>query len=369
MDRLRTRLKHIESGVDHGVIAAAIRQRGRALSPFYQSKAACTASGSQLRFPDSLSRFGGVAGWGWLAAIVLVSLGCTQVQTTSFHPDQALMPLENFQEEIAKVEQPSNYRDWSPDQAVLAYANFHGDRVKVRNIRNCTYLTENEYVVDFYNRSYNLGDLKSVDFITVPFRGMPVMAHTMLSFGFEGDDYLAVSVEIRKEKGESYAFLNGVMRQYEIMYVVGDERDLIKLRTNYRKDDVYIYRTRATPEQARAMFVDVFRRVNQLKDTPEFYNTFTNNCTTNIVQHVNNLSPALVPYDYRVMLPGLTAELAYELGLLDTSVPFEELKRRSCVSDLALQFADSPDFSAKIRSSTAETPVTQRTELSRESSY
>lgn len=264
-------------------------------------------------------------------------------------PDHAILPLEGIQEELVKVEQPSNYRDWSPDQAVLSYADFNGDRVTVHNIRNCTYLTENEYVVDLYDKTYDLKKLRSVDFITVPFRQAPVMAHTMLSFGFDGDDYLAVSVEIRKEKGEQYAFLNGVLRQYEIMYVVGDERDLIKLRTNYRKDDVYIYRTRATPEQARGMFADVFQRVNQLKEQPEFYHTFANNCTTNIVRHVNNLSPDMVPYDYRVLLPGLTAELAYELGLLDTNLSFEETKRRALVSDLAHRYAEAPDFSAQIR--------------------
>ncbi len=287
--------------------------------------------------------------WAFLLATVLASFGCTQVQTTPLPVDQVFLPVDDFGQQLSKIEQPSNYRDWSPDQAVLAYAEFQGDEVTVHNIRNCTYLSEDAYVVDYYDKTYDLNDLQTVDFITVPFRGMPVMAHTMLSFGFAGDDYLSVSVEIRKEKGESYAFLNGVMRQYEIMYVVGDERDLVKLRTNYRKDDVYLYRTKATPDQARAMFADVFQRVNKLKDDPEFYNTFSNNCTTNIVQHVNNLSPEFVPYDYRVLLPGLTAELAYELGLLDASVSFEELKRRSRVNDLAIEYADAPDFSAKIR--------------------
>lgn len=286
-----------------------------------------------------------------LALAIFAPLGCTQVPTVTLSPDQAILPLEGIQEELVKIEQPSNYRDWSPDQAVLPYAEWDGDRVTVHNIRNCTYLSENEYVVDLYDKTYDVKRLRSVDFITVPFRQMPVMAHTMLSFGFDGDDYLAVSVEIRKEKGEQYAFLNGVLRQYEIMYVVGDERDLIKLRTNYRKDDVYIYRTRATPQQARGMFADVFQRVNQLKEQPEFYHTFANNCTTNIVRHVNNLSPELVPYDYRVLLPGLTAELAYELGLLDTDLSFEETKRRALVTDLAQRHAETPDFSARIRQS------------------
>ena len=171
----------------------------------------------------------------------------------------------------------------------------------------------------------------------------------MLSFGFAGNDYLAVSVEIRRERGEEYQTLAGFFRQYELIYVVGDERDLIKLRTNYRKDDVYIYRTRATHEQIRRMFVDVFQRVNKLCQEPEFYNTLGNNCTTNIVRHVDNLWPDRVPYDYRVMLPGLTAKLAFDLGLLETDVSFEETKQRAWINDLAQQYADSPDFSARIR--------------------
>lgn len=282
-----------------------------------------------------------------LAATLLV--GCAPVQLDSWSPDDTVIPVEQVREKVSKVERPSNYRDWSPDQAVLAYAEFEGDLIHVHNIRNCTYLTEDTYVLHHYDKTFDLTKLKTVDFISVPFKGMPAMAHTMLSFGFKPDDYVAVSVEIRKEKGEQYQFLNGILRQYEIMYVVGDERDLIKLRTNYRKDDVYVYPAKATPEQMRDLFVDVFKRVNKLRDEPEFYNTFTNNCTTNIVRHVNNLAPNKVPYDYRVLLPGLTAELAYDLGLLDTQLPFEETRRRARVNDLALKYADSPDFSLRIR--------------------
>ncbi len=280
---------------------------------------------------------------------LLGASGCAVVDLRTCSPEEAVLPLEQVREKVAKIEQPSNYRDWSPDQAVLAHAEFDGDQIHVHNIRNCTYLTEDNYVVAHYDKTFDLSKLSSVDFITVPFKGMPSMAHTMLSFGFEGDDYVAVSVEIRKEKGEHYEFLNGVLRQYEIMYVVGDEHDLIGLRTNYRKDDVYVYPAKATKEQMRALFVDVFERVNKLRYEPEFYNTFTNNCTTNIVSHVNHLAPNLVPYDYRVLLPGLSPELAYDLGLLDTKLPFEETKRRARVNDLASKYADSPDFSVRIR--------------------
>jgi hypothetical protein len=247
-------------------------------------------------------------------------------------------------------DKPSNCRDWSPDMAVLSRVEINDNLAHVHNIRDCTYLDADTYVVHHYDKTYNLDDLEGVDFIMVPFQGMSVLAHTMLSFAFRDGQHLAVSVEIRREQGEKYEFLQGSLNGYELMYVVGDERDLVKLRTNYRMDDVYLYPVRATPEQAREMFVDVMARVNKLAGEPEFYNTFTNNCTTNIVRHVNHIAPGKVRlYDVRVLFPGLSDKLAYNLGLLDTRVSFEETRRRANISETARRSADSPDFSAVIR--------------------
>ena len=244
---------------------------------------------------------------------------------------------------------PSNDRDWVADQALVPTAQFQGNRMTVCNIRNCDYRTADDYTVHYYDKTFELDEVDSVDFIVVPFKDMPSLAHTMLSFGFAGRDYLAVSVEIRREKGESYDPVRGALAQYEIMYVVGDERDLIGLRANHRMDDVYVYPTRATPEQARSLLVDVMRRVNKLAVEPEFYDTLANNCTTNLRGHVNQLLPDRVPYDYRVLLPGLSDRLAYDLGLLDTDAPFEQTRDRARVNYLAYVHRDDPDFSAKIR--------------------
>ena len=217
------------------------------------------------------------------------------------------------------------------------------------NIRNCDYVTENDYVVQFYNKTYNLKELESVDFIVFPFNENIALAHTMLSFGFGKGQYLVSSAEGRFEKGESYSAIGGSTRQYELMYVLADERDMIRLRTEIRDVGVYIYRSTATPAQARALFVDILQRMNQLKKEPEFYDTLTNNCTSNIVRHVNHLFPGTLPTDYRALLPGFSPQLAYELGLLDKSIPFEELKRRSHVNELAHRYKNSSDFSDKIR--------------------
>ncbi|MBA4015676.1 MAG: hypothetical protein C0483_00665 [Pirellula sp.] len=246
---------------------------------------------------------------------------------------------------------PSNNRDWSPDQAELAYAEYEkdGHHVTVHNVRSCDYRTSDDYTVHYYDRKYDLTKLKTVDFLRVPFPGTPELAHTMLSFGFDGEEYLGVSVEIRKEKGETYNPALAAANQYEIMYVLGDERDLIGLRTNYRLNDVYLYPTRARSTQVRQMFDHVMERVNKLKKQPEFYNTLTNNCTTNIVAHVNQITPGRVPYDYRVLLPGYSDRLAYDLGLLKTDLTFDETRAAARITETAYKAREAPDFSQAIR--------------------
>lgn len=248
-----------------------------------------------------------------------------------------------------KVWRPSNDRIWSPDQAVLPYAEIDGNLVTVHNIRNCKYRSETDYTVDHYDRTFDLNELETVDFIVVPFAEAPQLAHTMLSFGFAGRDYLACSVEIRKELGETYSPIMGMLRQYELMYVLGDERDLVLLRTNHRLSEVYLYRSRATPQQARDLFLDVLARVNKLYEEPEFYNALTNNCTTNIVQHVNRLAPGRVPYALPVLLPGYSDRYAYDLGLLDTDTSFEETRARAKINMVAYLYRDDPNFSVRIR--------------------
>lgn len=244
---------------------------------------------------------------------------------------------------------PSHARNWEPEQAELPYATFRGHKVKIYNIRNNRYVSANNFSVRHENKTFDLEDLDTVEFIVVPFKETPALGHTMLSFGFRGEKYLAVSVEVRKEKGETYHPIRGLFGQYELMYVVGDERDLIGLRAVHREDDVYLYRARATPEQARALFIDVFKRVNAIHEQPEFYHTLTNNCTSNLAGHVNRLAAGRIPYDKRLLLTGQADRLAYDLRLLDTELPFEEARRQANISHLAREHADSRRFSQRIR--------------------
>lgn len=248
-----------------------------------------------------------------------------------------------------KVLRPRNDRDWAPDMQRPPWAEFRGDYVHVHNIRFCDYRTEQDYTVRYYDRAYHLNEVETVDFIVVPFAGLDVLAHTMLSFGFRDGTYLCCSVEIRKEVGEEYGIFGGVARQFELIYLLGDERDLIPLRTSYRKVEVFIYRTVFTPEQSRDLLVDMLQRANKLHDQPEFYHTLTNNCTTNLVNHVNHVVPDAIPYGYQVLFPGLTEELFFDRGLLVSRGGFRETKTAARVNYKAYLHRNARDFSNLIR--------------------
>jgi hypothetical protein len=251
--------------------------------------------------------------------------------------------------------EPSNDRVWNDDQSILPYADVDGDLITIHNIRDFTYASTTSYTPAYYDRTYDLSLLKKVWYIVEPFSGIPGSAHTFLSFEFEDagrgeSDFVSVSVEIRKEKGEAFHPIKGLFNQYELMYVIADEKDVVKLRSNYRKDLVYVYPVKTTEEKARALFLDIVTRTNQLKDNPEFYNTITNTCTTNIVAHVNKITPKRVPFfNLRVILPANSDALAYELGLIDTELSFEEARKRYFINDRAEKYADAEDFSHKIR--------------------
>ena len=244
---------------------------------------------------------------------------------------------------------PSTDRDWMPNLAVMPYTEFRDSLVLIHNVRNTTYATATDYTPAYDDRDYDLRRLESVWFIVEPFSRWGGAAHTFLSFGFEGPEYVTISVEARKERDEHYQFLKGLIRQYELMYVVADERDAIGLRANYREDDVFLYPIKAPRDRVRELFVAMLERANRLREEPEFYNTLTQNCTNTIVQHVNTLVPGRVPFSYKVLLPGYSDEVAYELGLIDTDLPYERIRERYRINEPAARYAGRPDFSIRIR--------------------
>ncbi len=241
---------------------------------------------------------------------------------------------------------PSNSRDWTPDVARTARATFDGNHVTIQNVRNFNYRSENDYDQRWETRTYDIDRIQGVD-LFLSFWGPTEIAHTIVSWDFDDGQHLAISIETRKEKGESYSALRGFSRQYELYYVVADERDLVGLRTNYRGEQVYLYRIRVPPAQARALLVDYLDEVNSLADHPEWYNALTQNCTTTIRGHTQHIGAA-GSFDWRLLANGHLDELLYERGQINNSLPFADLKLRSNITDKAKAADDSPDFSAKI---------------------
>jgi hypothetical protein len=250
---------------------------------------------------------------------------------------------------------PSNERDWQTDVAVLPYATRDGDLVTLHNIRNFDYRTEQDFVPRYDERTFDLRKLDAVDLIAVYWAGEAI-AHIMVSFGF-GGEHVAFSIETRKEKGEAYSSIAGFFKRYELIYLAGDERDLIRVRTDYRRpeEQVYLYRTRARPDNARRLFLEYVDKMNQLRQRPEFYNTLTTNCTTDVWYLVRALTGEL-PLDWRVLLSGYFPEYVYDLGSLDTSMPFAQLKAQSLINDKAHAADQAPDFSARIRAGLPRPP-------------
>ena len=242
---------------------------------------------------------------------------------------------------------PSNVRDWMPDVAVLPWAEIAGERVTLHEIRACEYRSETDYTVRHHDQTFALGQLRSADLYMV-YWGSQSIAHTMISFGFEDGSYVCFSIETRKEKGESYSAIRGFFKQYELTYVVADERDLVGLRTNFRHEDVYLYRLLVPREILRQVFLDYAQELNELKATPRWYNAATSNCTTNIRRHTAPHDPEQ-RWDWRVLINGRLDEMLYERGRLDTHLPFAELKRASRVNERALAAGDGADFSELIR--------------------
>ncbi|MHC4077554.1 MAG: Lnb N-terminal periplasmic domain-containing protein [Planctomycetota bacterium] len=255
----------------------------------------------------------------------------------------------------------SNERDWTPDVARAPHAEIDGSKVTVFDIRNFDYRSTEDFTPTYYNKTFDLDDLKHVDFILSSW-GVEDIVHTMLSFGFEGGDYLALSIETRRElvpteKGpgkEPQSAIRGLFKQYELIYVLADEHDLLRLRTNFRKEKVCVYPTNATPEQARALFLDILATVNRLHEEPQFYNTLCDNCTTGIVPHLRNIG-LHQPFDIRLILNGLTDQLAIEAGWVNSSLPHKtpqdmrKVREAHYVSPYAQASDGDLDYSKRIR--------------------
>jgi Domain of unknown function (DUF4105) len=244
---------------------------------------------------------------------------------------------------------PSHDRIWRPEVAVMPRAVVDGDRVRLTGVRNFDYRTRNDFTVRYEEREVLLSHLIALDFYVSYFTEGPV-GHTFLSFIFDNAPPLSISIETRPEVGEGFAPVASLFKQFELIYVVGDERDLVRVRTNYRREPVYLYRLNTSADDARRLLLVYLGRINQLADHPEFYNLLTNSCTINILRYANAAGRS-GGFDVRHVLNGLIDGYLYYSGRMDTTLPFDELRRRSQINEAAQAADDAPDFSQRIRAS------------------
>lgn len=245
--------------------------------------------------------------------------------------------------------QPSNDRHWTPEVRQTPWAEVAGDVVTIHNVRNFKYRSETDFDPMYETRTFNVSELTEVDILATYWAGKAI-AHVMVSFGFNNRDFIAFSIETRKEVGESYSAVDGFFRNYELTYVVADERDLIGVRTNHRDpaERVHVLRTRMALVNGRKLFLEYVRRINKLREEPSFYNTLTTNCTTQVLDQVKALG-GVAKYTWKILLSGYVPDYLHETDTLMPGMSLEEVMATSLVNERAKQFAEDPNFSLLIR--------------------
>ncbi|MCC7522236.1 DUF4105 domain-containing protein [Candidatus Uhrbacteria bacterium] len=252
------------------------------------------------------------------------------------------------------IQPPPKTGDWQSQLAVLSTAEFNGDSVTIKNVRNFRYEgseSEQDMRPAYYDRKYDLTKLVKVWYVSEPFKELSAAAHTFLSFEFSDGNFLSITIEARKLKGQDYKLEKGLLHTYPLMYIAADERDSIFVRANIRKSDIYLYPVRTTPEKGRQLLVDMLEEMNQLAVEPEWYNTMLDNCTSRIAYHVNRITPGRLPaLPWESYVTGFADKFALEHNLLDTELPLEEARKKYYITPVSQSIEPDENYSEKIRS-------------------
>jgi uncharacterized protein DUF4105 len=283
---------------------------------------------------------------------VAIGYGCAAIATFALVRQRALAQIfvaAGFVIVLAwwLTLRPSNNRAWKADVAQTGWAEIVGERVTLHNVRNCEYRSETDYTPRWETRTVDLAKLRGID-LAITYWGSKWIAHPIVSFQFEDALPVCFSIETRLEKGEKYSAIGGLYRRCELIYVCADERDVIRLRSNFRPgEDVYLYRTTAPAAAVRQRFLEYLLTLNALHAQPRWYNALTTNCTTTV--RTQHSAAARQPWDWRILLNGFLDQLLYERGALAGGVPFPELKERAHINAAARAANDASDFSQRIR--------------------
>lgn len=247
------------------------------------------------------------------------------------------------------AQRPSNDREWAELASRTAWAEIDGTKVHFKNVRNFRYADDGTPQPDWYDATYDVAEIEEGYFLLTTFGGIEGLAHVMVSFRFKGERYLVMSVEIRREKGEEYHPIGGAFRQFELFYVVADERDALALRTHIHKDPTWVIPMNAGPQKTGEFFLDMVQRANSLHTTPEWYNSVTSSCASNLAKHYEVINQVYLPPDYRILLPGFSGELLAELDLLPEGMSVDEAMASFRVDERARTLPLDDDFSRKLR--------------------
>ncbi len=242
---------------------------------------------------------------------------------------------------------PSHDRDWIPEQGRLARAQTSGDRVSLSDVRSFRWRSATERDERWVSRELDLTRVRGLDVIVSSW-GWDNLVHTIVSWDIEGEEPLAISIESRRERGEDFDPLLGFLRQFELIYVVADEADVVALRASHRREQVRLFRTSTSADAARRLLVAYLDELERIADEPAFYDSLSRNCSTAARRHVAEIGIADT-WDWRVVLNGHIDELLYERGLLDDSMSLEQLRDASDVTERARAADGEPDFSVRIR--------------------
>jgi hypothetical protein len=242
---------------------------------------------------------------------------------------------------------PTNQRVWAEDVSRPMIGKVVGNEVTLDNVRNFNWRSDTDVDARWETRRYDLDHLATADAV-LSYWSSKAIAHAMISFGFDDGSHVVFSVEIRKQRGQQYSAIGGFFKQFETALVAADERDIIRVRTNVRGEDDYLYPLRMSKDAMRALFLSYVHAANGLADKPAFYNTITSNCTTIVYRMARQIDPGL-PWDFRLLMTGYLPGYLHEVGAVDPSVPVDELRRRGRITERARNAKPGEDFSRTIR--------------------